>query len=330
MGGVSIAEQTSTTYSTRALFTTQTTAKVELGRKLFFDQRLSASGKISCANCHDPKKAFSDGLAKSVGHDGRIGARNTPSLLASARMSRWSWDGRRETLEQQVLDPFFSRSEHALSGEAQLIILISEQIEYRQMFIQAFGKDEISASQAAAALVSYLQAMKQSRSRFDMLQSTNQLTTAQQRGFQLFKGRAGCVNCHTIDSTGSFSDGRFHLGYRGAPPMNEGILALMNQLRLRTQTQLYIRSTTDQRISSLGAFVTTLDPADVGKFRTPSLRNVALTAPYMHDGGVSQLKTAIALEANLRVAHLVLSTNEIDDVEVFLHTLSDVNAAQLE
>lgn len=303
-------------------------ARIELGRTLFFDTRLSASGQIACASCHDPNKAFSDAEATAIGHERARGTRNTPSLLASARMTRWSWDGRRTALAQQVVDPFFAAGEHALGREAELLRRVADDMRYREQFERAFPPHAaITIENIGAALAAYVTTLASGRSRYDRYArapTSITLTAAERRGMKLFNGRGGCARCHeNTNASRSFSDSRFHMGYTGLPAIDTPTLALMNQLRLRTQTQLYRRSTADPAIARLGAFVATLDPADVGKFRTPSLRNVARTAPYMHDGGVATLTEAVAVEAALRSRDARLTSADVDDIVAFLRMLDD-------
>lgn len=307
---------------------------VTLGRKLFFDQALSASGHVSCATCHQPSVAFSNNMPVAEGVGGATGTRNTPSLLNVAFARNLFWDGRRKTLEEQVLDPFVNPREQGLGNHDALLILVRSRADYRKMFEDAFpGNRRPTTEQIAAALAAYLRSLLSGDSGFDRYFFAGEqeaLSAAAKRGFDIFRGRAGCVECHQIgEKSALFTDHDFH-------SLGVGFERIAN--RLPTLTAKVIRSDSrdldrlvidDPDVAALGRFVITGNPADIGKFRTPSLRNVALTAPYMHDGSVATLEQALEQElyyrALTRGRAILLTVEERTQVIEFLNSLTGVN-----
>ena len=310
-----------------------TQEKVAVGKKLFFDARLSRDGSVSCASCHNPEKAFADGEVKSVGVKGRRGTRNAPSIITAAGHKSLFWDGRRRTLEDQALDPFFNSLEHGLSGEDELLSILRKDKEYPALFVRAFGADAgtIRSSDVRMALASFQRSIARGASRFDKFHFAgvrSALSPSEQRGLALFVGAAQCSSCHIITSREApFADEKFHslgIGMSLLPNNLDEISTRLVQDRRRgaSADQLVIG---DRTISELGRFVVTLNPADIGKFRTPSLRNEALTAPYMHDGSVRTLEDAIERELYSRGESgrpLILTPREKHDLLDFLRALN--------
>lgn len=212
---------------------------IEAGRRLFFDRRLSRDGSISCASCHDPAIAFTDGRATAVGVGGRIGARSAPALLNLAYATRLFWDGRPLTLEQQVLMP------------------IANPLEMDLDVATAAQRVGLTSSALARALASYVRSILSANSRFDQFVAGDRtaLTVDEQAGLELFRGKARCTTCHVGPT---LSDDRVH---------NTGI------------------AWRDGRLTDVGA--------GDGKFKTPTLREITRTAPYMHDGTVPTLEAVI-------------------------------------
>ena len=221
--------------------------KIARGRQLFFDVRLSADDTISCATCHDPQRAFTDGRDTARGIHAAHGDRNTPSLVNAGFGRSFFWDGRADTLEQQVLGPIANSREMGLSTAA----------------LEA--KLGMTSAAVADALASYVRTIRSRDSRFDWYQAgqTQMLTPLEQSGFELFRGRGQCVTCHAGPA---FTDDRFH---------NTGI------------------GWVNGRFADEGRFVVSNDPRDRGAFKTPTLREIALTAPYMHDGSLPTLEAVI-------------------------------------
>lgn len=281
-------------------------AQIAFGKALFFDPRLSVDGTLACATCHDPAKAYADGRALSVGRGGVVGVRNTPSLLTSAHYTRWSASGQHETLAAQVLEPLFSASEHGFNSEREVTALIRDTPEFAALYRTAFGSQTpFKISAVAHALAAFVRSLAVLPAITAGVESD-----ATTRGRALYIGKAQCASCHVPQL--AFTDNRFHLGAGGAVERSEAVVAAMNQARLRVSDGKYQRSA-NAEVARLGGFVATLDPADVGKFRTPSLLHVARTAPYFHDGSAATLREAILIEMK-RNPQPKLSAAEIDDL----------------
>ena len=237
-----------------------TAERIELGRRLFFDRRLSADGRVSCASCHRPAGAFSSPTSRSRGVHGRKGIRNAPALVNRAYGRAFSLDGHSSSLEQQVLRPFLRADELDLPLQA-LTARLQGDSAYQESFALAFGEPP-SADGVARALASFVRALRFGDSPFDRFQAgeTGALSAAARRGFAIFRGRGNCATCHPSPF---FTDEAFH---------NSGV---------------------SWGSSDLGRFgVTGLD-ADRGAFKTPTLRELARTAPYMHDGSLPTLSAVV-------------------------------------
>jgi cytochrome c peroxidase len=309
-----------------------TPAKIALGEKLFFDPRLSRDGATSCASCHRPAQAFSDGNAVARGANGQHGLRNTPSLLNAALQTSLFWDGRRASLESQALDPLLNMREHGLPDAQAILRLISENKTYAAAFLRAFpASTTIDTTQVAQALASYQRTLLAGNSSFDRYYYQHEqqaLSPAAIRGLALFRGRAGCASCHTIgEQSALFSDQEFHS--LGNKLQGKRLAALsLSWMRTKTLQISYDQATlSEPEIAELGRFLATGEPRDLGAFRTPSLRNVARTAPYMHDGSVATLEDAIELEMYYRSSRpgqppLVLTAQEKADLVSFLQALN--------
>lgn len=309
-------------------------ASISLGKKLFFDKRLSHDGTMSCASCHQPERSFSDGLALAKGIGQRRGTRNTPSLLNVAFNQSQFWDGRRADLESQALDPFVNPREHGLRDESVLIDLLRRDGVYLADFHAAFpdSRNAIGIVNVARALASFERTLLAGNSAFDRYAFKGDkaaLSPAAVRGLALFQEGARCATCHTIEKTHAlFSDDQFHslgVGLHRLSP----VLARITTRLVRAKeggTSLDQTVLGDENIAELGRFAVTFNPADIAKFRTPSLRNVAETAPYMHDGSVATLEEAVELELyyrNTQAARpLVLTPRERADLVEFLKSLS--------
>jgi len=246
----------------------------DLGRKLFFDVRLSRSGTTACATCHDPEHAFAQPLRVSVSDTGRTGRRNAPSLVNAALLPALMWDGRFRTLEEQASSPF-QRGEMGIGIEEAVRRLTSDP-QYRHLFRAALD-ERPSVNGTARALAAYQRTLISGESRFDRFLLGNEtavLSSLEQDGFHVFDRKAACTACHDLqpraNHAGSwlplFTDFRFHnlgVGYRSG------------------------------QFADAGRYEVTGAASDVGAFRTPSLRNVAVTAPYMHDGSLDTLDDVV-------------------------------------
>lgn len=311
-------------------------SKARLGKRLFFDKRLSADGQVSCGTCHLPEHSFTDATPRSKGHGGSIGTRNAPSLLNVVHLQSLFWDGRAADLATQARAPFTNPVEHALADENQLVRIVREDELYATQFARLYAGSaaNVRMETVVDALVAYERTLRAGGSPFDRYYYAKQakaMSDAAVRGFELFRGRANCTTCHPIGTRSSlFTNQAFHVAARGIPrAVNDNLPVLAQKVVAATsgddRRELERLIATDTDVAALGRFLVTLDPADIGKFKTPSLRNVALTAPYMHDGSVATLEEAVELELYSRgtiTYPIVLTTTEKKDLVEFLRNLS--------
>lgn len=232
-----------------------TQEKSDLGKRLFFEPKLSGSGQISCANCHDPELAWGDGRSSSFGHDRQLGKRNAPTLMNIGLQQHLFWDGRAKSLEHQAGFPVEAEIEMKSTPE-DVVKRLKDDGTYGKEFKAAFGDEEITWDRVAKSLATFQRTIKSGRSRFDaFLKGRHEaLSDAAIRGLHIYRTEANCMNCHNGPN---FSDGQFH---------NVGL-------------SYYGRAFED-----LGRYNITKKPEDVGAFRTPTLRNVENTGPLMHNG----------------------------------------------
>lgn len=316
------------------------TALISLGRQLFFDKTLSADGTISCSSCHVPERAFADGRSLAQGIRRQQTTRNSPSLLNVRFNTSQFWDGRRGSLEEQALDPIFNPREHGLRDSDDLLQRIRESPRYVAGFKAAFRVDSKSIDErhVARALASFEKTLIAGDSPFDRYYygaQSSSLSASAERGLRLFTGAAGCDACHTIGRAASlFTDQKFHSINIGTPKIAPRLADLTSRLveSRNRGGRLDSEVLSDEDLSELGRFVVTLQPADIGKFKTPSLRNVALTAPYMHDGSIATLEEAVDRELYGRGADagraLILTPAEKSDLITFLQALTSRRAVE--
>ena len=289
---------------------------IALGRKLFYDKILSKNNAQSCGSCHNQAHAFSDnGKVFSTGADGSIGTRNAQALINLGFNRHFFWDGRVTTLEKLALEPVKNPVEMHQSW-ATSAAKINARPDYVIDFKAAFGNKEIDSSLVVKVLAQFMRTMISSNSRFDKyVRHEIALTSSELNGFVIFNTeRADCFHCHNLDGGFLITDNLFH---------NNGL---------------------DTEFADQGLGAITGSPFDAGKFLTPTLRNVALSAPYMHDGRFATLEAVInhyntGGEASLTVDPLMkhvgtglnLSAQERADLLAFLHTFTDedfINDAQ--
>jgi len=314
--------------------TTETDPKVLLGKRLFFDSGLSADGTVSCATCHQPEHAFSDTRAVSQGIRHQNGARNAPGLLNVAFNTAFTWDGRQPTLEAQALEPILNPREQGLQDESELVRRIRRNPAYVMAFRQAFSltATSITAADIGRAIADYERTLISADSpadRFLYGHDAGALSGSAQRGLELFRGSARCATCHSMgDDSALFTDNSYHAVNVGMLEVGPNLSDLAARVVKLHQDGVRIDRIliSDASISELGRFVVTLDPKDIGKFRTPSLRNVALTAPYMHNGSVATLAEAVERElydhASEVPVPLILTPEEKRDLVSFLEALT--------
>lgn len=327
----------------------QTPEKIALGEKLFEDKRFSADGTISCSNCHDRAKAFADGLPVAEGIKKLKGTRNSPTLLNAAYYATSFWDGRRLSLEEQAKDPFVNSVEHGIGGEHgfhQLIVnIVKKDPAYLKQFKDVFGveADGITIDHVVKAIASFERTLVSGDSPFDRYayaSDENALSEAAKRGLELYKGKARCQECHTIsEKFALFTDNKFHNLGVGFHKIEPRLRELVREFRMAEQKgeELDESVLTKGAVSELGRFIVTGKLSDIGAFKTASLRNIAVTAPYMHDGSLATLEEVMALynkggEKNPflgSVRILNLSDEEIKDVIEFMKSLTSPEFAHL-
>ncbi|GKS59544.1 cytochrome-c peroxidase [Nitrospira sp.] len=241
-----------------------TRKKVELGRTLFFDKRLSKNNTIACSSCHIPALAFTDGQAVSSGIAHLQGGRSAPAAINRLFAKAQFWDGRAATLEAQSIGPFINPVEHGFLDHDELIAKLKSINGYRALFQEAFG-GEISLDDVGKAIASFQRTLLSGNSpadRYDLGGEEDALTPKAQLGLSLFRGKARCMRCH---SGFNFSDEKFH---------NLGI-------------------GWDTNTVDLGRYLETKNVEDLSAFKTPTLREIARTAPYMHDGRFGTLQDVV-------------------------------------
>ena len=323
-------------------------AAIELGERLFFDRRLSANGEVSCSSCHVPERNWTDGLARAVGL-ARVD-RNTPSLV-NVRLQRWfGWDGANDSVWAQSIRPLLDAREMGLSaGKVAALVRGDADLacRYRKVFGAVPAEDEAVLVGVAKALAAFQETRMSGRTPFDdfrdALSRNNAARMAKypesaQRGLRLFIGKGRCNVCHLGPA---FTNGEFH--DTGIPffvekgRVDPGRHAGIEKLRASRFNLLGPYNDDPVRATATGTRHVRLEHRNFGEFRTPSLRNVARTAPYMHNGSLATLRDVVNHystvspdrlhadgEAILRA--LDLSAQETDDLVAFLETLSDRGA----
>jgi cytochrome c peroxidase len=279
-----------------------TVEKVELGRALFFDKRLSADNTIACANCHMAKFAFTDGMPVSTGIRGQKGGRSAPVSFNRVFSSAQFWDGRADTLEAQSIGPFTNPIEHGFSSYANMVGKMKKIPGYQKLFMDVFG-EEITIGNVGKAIATFQRTVLSGNSpadRFDQGGETGAIPVTAQRGLTLFRDKARCTKCH---SGFNFSDEKFH---------NLGI------------------GWDDNKVD-LGRYMVTQNPEELGAFKTPTLREISRSAPYMHDGRFKTLEEVVNFynKGGVKNPHqdplilpLELTDQEKSDLVAFLRTLT--------
>lgn len=322
-----------------------TQARIELGRTLFMDRRLSHNNTLSCAMCHVPEQGFtSNELRTAIGLEGQTIRRNSPTIYNVAYVEQLFHDGREFSLENQVWGPLLASNEMANPSIGYLIEKIKVLPEYKGRFEKAFagrGPDVLTVGQALAA---YQRTLVSGNSRFDRWhygKEENALTAEEQAGFRLFNGKAGCSACHAIGEMHAlFSDHRFHntgIGYAHS-------MGLSRKHRVQLAPGKFVEvegkalDSFEPPLPDVGRYEVTLDPADSWAYRTPNLRNVALTSPYMHDGSLATLEDVVEFydrggidnpQKDPLLKPLGLSATEKHALAAFLRSLTGDNVQKL-
>lgn len=276
-----------------------TIEKIELGRRLFFDKRLSRDSTLACASCHLPERAFAGETPVAVGMMGQRGTRNVPSIVNRAYGKSHFWDGRAKSLEEQALDPIQNPMEMDLTL-VELERRLRSDRAYREEFEAVFGAPP-KAENVAKAIATFVRTLLSANSPFDKFVHGDReaLSESARRGLQIFRGKGNCIACH---SGPLFTDEQLH---------NTGV-------------------SWSKEPKDFGRYEVSRKEEDRGKFKTPSLRNIALTAPYMHDGSLPTLEEVVEfynkgcnrnpnLDSEIKL--LKLTATEKSDLTAFLRSL---------
>ncbi|MGB5834915.1 MAG: cytochrome c peroxidase [Thiohalocapsa sp.] len=320
-----------------------TPERVALGRKLFFDRRLSLNDTCSCAMCHIPAQGFtSNEMATAVGFEGRSVRRNSPSLYNVAYLRRLFHDGREDTLEQQIWGPLLASNEMANPSVGSVLKKLRQMSDYAGRFEAVFdgrGPEMETLGQALAAYQRTLVSADSPFHRWHFGGDEDALDASAKRGFELFTGKAGCVSCHSIDSDQAlFTDHKLYntgIGHQSSM----GIRPPKKRVTLAPGVFVDVDRDIIDKVGApppadLGLYEITQDPNDRWKYRTPSSRNVALSAPYMHDGSIGSLEEVVRFYdrggvpnplLDPRVKALGLNQTEADDLVAFLRALTGSN-----
>ena len=276
-----------------------TPARVELGKKLYFDRRLSTDGTVACATCHDPAHAFVDprGTPTSAGVGGALGVRNAPTVLNAAFLASQFWDGREPTLEAQAVQPLINPVEHGFADHPAVVARLRSLDDYAASFEAAFGSREIDIQRVGRAIASFERTLLSLDAPIEryLAGESDAISESAQRGWDLFNGKARCNSCHGhIAVLPLFTDDLFHNIGVGVENVDFKSISRRAEAAVASGRSIDELAVTNREASSLGRFLVTHEPKDLGAFKTPQLRNVALTAPYMHDGSEATLEDVIA------------------------------------
>lgn len=321
-----------------------TAEKVALGKRLFFDPVLSADGKISCATCHQPERGFADAEPLAVGIGGRRGTRNSMSLLNVIYNPAQFWDGRTDTLEQQALEPLTHPDEMGNRSLPEVLERLRGDAEYRASFRAAFGeKGEIDAARLAMALASYERTLVSGNSPFDRFQAGDgtALTPAARRGLSIFRGRGRCSRCHVATEQQPLLTNFAYqnTGVAAGDPSFDRLARLAaRRIEQAPSPQPLVEMAGMAGSHELGRALRSGLLFELGSYRTPSLRNVALTAPYFHNGSAASLADVVRFynaggRTNLNLDEelhpLGLTALEEQDLVAFLEALTGTSPTDL-
>jgi cytochrome c peroxidase len=270
--------------------------KVALGRRLFGDARLSKDGTVSCASCHSLDMGGTDRLPVSKGVGGAAGVRNAPTVLNAGLNFKQFWDGRADSLEQQVDGPLTNPAEMGVTWEQALATLAADDV-YKASFASTYA-DGLTKENVRDAIASYERSLVTPNSRFDrwLRGEKNALTADESRGYTLFK-ETGCTSCH------------------------QGVNVGGTMFQTLGRMADYFAEHGGKETADVGRYAVTGRAEDRYRFKVPTLRNVALTPPYLHDGSVPTLDAAVRLMAKYQLG-VELPTKDVEDIVRFLNTLT--------
>ena len=324
----------------------QTPEKIELGERLFNDTRFSTTGAVSCATCHAENTAFTDGPLKvSKGIDDLTGTRNAPTVVNAAYNKSQFWDGRSPDLEEQALHPFLNPVEMGLPSHDPILDIVRTDADYTSAFEQVFGVEPsaIGIDHVTKAIAAFERTKISADSPFDHWyfgREADAISESAKRGFEIYVNQGRCVSCHTIEQDFAlFTDHRFHNVGVGMNEIQDqaGMLASEFMKAKASGVDVDVEVLTNPDTSHLGRFAVNNDIGMIGAFKTPTLRNIAITGPYMHDGSLETLRDVVVHYNNGGVTDestpvndflsggirpLNLTDEQIDDLVAFMETLT--------
>lgn len=276
--------------------------KVALGRRLFHDARLSKDGTVSCASCHSLDLGGADGKAVSKGMDGVAGTRNTPTVFNASQNFKQFWDGRADTLEHQIDEPLLNPTEMAATWDSVIAVIRTD-----ALYVAEFGgayPDGVAPKNVRDAIATFERSLLTPNSRFDrfLRGEMEAITPDELRGYTLFKD-VGCTSCH------------------------QGVNVGGTMFQTLGRMSDYFESHGGAAAADLGRFKVTGREEDRYRFKVPTLRNVALTPPFLHDGSVATLDAAVILMAKYQLG-VELPEADVKDIVKFLHSLTGVYTPQ--
>ena len=303
-------------------------AKIKLGEALYFDKRLSADGTVSCATCHDPASAFADRNATAVGVRSSTGTRNAPTVLNVMFSSTFFWDGRARSLEDQVMQPLVNPAEMGMQDYEAVVARVASVPAYVESFRRVF-KCDVTIENIARAIAAFERTQLSGNSPFDrfMAGDANAITESQKNGWKLFRGRAQCIQCHAFSRRAPFfTDFDFH--NTGVATKNRNVEKLVREAgKIKEVSGL----SHTEGFSDLGRYLVTRQAKDIGAFKTPTLRDIELTAPYMHEGSQKTLLDVVKFynrsgdvnpHLDKRMRPLNLTDEEMNSLVEFMRALT--------
>jgi cytochrome c peroxidase len=318
-----------------------TPERIELGRKLYFDTGLSKDGTVSCATCHDVDRGFTDRRAVSEGVGDQLGKRNAPTTMNALLFQTMFLDGRVPTLEEQAKLPILNPVEMAQPNREVVVQAIADDPDYQSLFLKAYGRKP-NYEDLARAIGAFERTLVFLDAPFDKFVAgdSGAVSDAAARGWELFNGKGRCVSCHALNASNPIgTDNDFHNIGVAAHKQNFEALATqaLKALAGKKGVEAVDHLAIETDLSELGRFLVTKERSDIGAFKTMQLRNIGITAPYMHDGSMQTLWDVMdhynkGGEPNLYldggIEPLALTESEIDDVVAFLFTLTDNRFAE--
>jgi cytochrome c peroxidase len=324
----------------------QSVEKIALGDRLFNDIRFSSTGTVSCATCHAPEKGFTDSpLETSKGINDLRGTRNAPTVLNAAFNKTQFWDGRSPSLEDQSQHPFLNPVEMGLASHDPILEIVKSEPQYVAAFEASFGvkPNQIEMVHVMKAIAAFERTKVAGNSAWDKWYFAGEkdaISASAERGFNLFLGNGRCVSCHVIEQDQAlFTDHLFHnigIGMNDIQPRISELAGAFLKAKA-AGADVDIAVLTDPQVSHLGRFVVDEQLSSMGGFKTPTLRNIALTPPYMHDGSLATLREVVVHYQNGGVTHegdpvndflsggirpLNLTDQDIDDLVAFMEALT--------